>query len=64
MKKLLSNTNTEPFLEDEEMEDPVGPMMEWNGERSEEDRKFMSDWAMSRKAELAKEAAQSAVKTD
>jgi len=54
----------EPFVEDEEMEDPVGPMMVWNGERSKEDRQFMSDWAMARRAELAKEAARSAEKTD
>lgn len=64
MKRLLNNMKPEPFVEDEDMEDPVGPMMVWNGERSKEDRQFMSDWAMARRAELAKEAARSAEKTD
>lgn len=47
-----------------ENEDPKGPMMHWEGDRSEEDRQWMSNWFLARKAELAKEAAQSAVKTD
>lgn len=64
MKRLLNNMKPEPFVEDEDMEDPVGPMMVWNGERSKEDRQFMSDWAMARRAELAQEAARSAEKTD
>lgn len=47
-----------------EDEDPKGPMMVWNGPRSEEDIQWMSSWALARKAELAKEKAQSIGKTE
>ena len=38
--------------------------MVWNGPRSEEDTEWMSNWALARKAELAKEKAQSIDKTE
>ncbi len=47
-----------------EDEDPKGPMMHWEGDRSEEDVQRMSDWFLARKAELAKEKAQSIDKTE
>lgn len=62
MERTLKNRKvTELSLEDE---DPKGPMMVWNGPRSEEDIEFMSNWAMARRAELAKEQARSAGKTE
>ncbi|SDF75411.1 hypothetical protein SAMN04487996_112104 [Dyadobacter soli] len=47
-----------------EDEDPKGPMMVWNGERSEEDRQWMSNWFLARKAELEREKARSAGEGD
>lgn len=47
-----------------ENEDPKGPMMHWEGDRSEEDVQFMSNWFLARKAQFAKEKAQSAGKAD
>lgn len=47
-----------------EDEDPKGPMMHWEGDRSEEDIQWMSNWFLARKAELAEEKAQSAGNTD
>jgi hypothetical protein len=38
-----------------EEEDPKGPMMVWDRPRSKEDIEFMSDWAINRRTELAKE---------
>lgn len=49
IKKIKTHNN--PELEDEACD---GPMMVWTGERSAEDVKLMSDWASSRKEELAK----------
>ncbi len=39
-------------------------MMVWNGERSEEDRQWMSNWFLARKAELEREKAESGGKAD
>jgi hypothetical protein len=47
-----------------EDEDSKGPMMVWNGPRSEEDIQWMSNWALARKAELEREKAQSADKAE
>lgn len=47
-----------------ENEDPKGPMMHWEGDRSDEDVQWMSDWFLARKAELEKEKADSAAKTE
>jgi len=47
-----------------EFEDPTGPMMHWEGDRSEEDRQWMSNWFLARKAELEKEKANSVVKAE
>ena len=65
MEPKLKNGKRAVFLsEDEDPEDPRGPMMHWEGDRSEEDRQFMSNWVIARKAELEREQAQSASKTD
>jgi hypothetical protein len=61
MERTLKNRKPKELSEDE---DPKGPMMVWNGPRSKEDIELMSNWAIARRAELAKEAAQSAEKTD
>ncbi len=45
-----------------EFEDPTGPMMHWEGDRSEEDRQWMSNWFLARKAELERERTHLAVK--
>lgn len=45
--------------EEWEFEDPTGPMMHGEGDRSEEDRQWMSDWFLARKTEREKEGANS-----
>ncbi|OJV12377.1 MAG: hypothetical protein BGO21_06425 [Dyadobacter sp. 50-39] len=55
---------TEGTAEEWEFGDPKGPMMHWEGNRSEEDRQWMSSWFLARKAQLAKEKADSAGKAE
>lgn len=62
--KLKEDDRSFVLSQDEDMEDPVGPMMHWEGDRSREDIEFMTNWVMARKAELAKEEPKSAAKTD
>lgn len=57
MKPILKESEEEDFLSEDE--DPKGPMMHWEGPRSDEDVQFMSNWFLARKAELAREAAHS-----
>ncbi|MEO6285510.1 MAG: hypothetical protein ABIN80_15275 [Dyadobacter sp.] len=52
------NTQNNPDLEDEACD---GPMMVWNGVRSAEDVKLMSDWASRSKEELAKKKSSSKI---
>lgn len=59
---LKEREEEEDFLSEDE--DPKGPMMHWEGPRSDEDVEFMSKWFIARKAELAKEAALSAGKAE
>ena len=47
-----------------EEEDPKGPMMHWEGDRTEEDIQWMSNWFLARKAELEREKAHSANKAE
>jgi hypothetical protein len=62
MKPIFKETEEEDFLSEDE--DPKGPMMHWEGPRSDKDVEFMSKWVMARKAELAKEQAHSADKAE
>ncbi|GGM83652.1 hypothetical protein GCM10010967_14310 [Dyadobacter beijingensis] len=66
MKEALKNIEEEDIWDKSwaDDRDPVGPMMHWEGERSEEDRRFMSEWAWRQREIRAREKAYSESKSE